>query len=58
MLIGTALEVHTNFKEIKAMEIWKPIEDLPGYSVRTKDGSGKTAQVRLWCLAKTADIAE
>lgn len=34
--ISTILEVHTNFKGDISMEIWKPIEDLSGYSVSDK----------------------
>ena len=52
MLIGTALEVHTNFKEIKAMEIWKPIEDLPGYSVSNKGRVRKDSTGQIMVLSK------
>lgn len=52
--IGTAMEVHTNFFEriIKAVEIWKKIPELPGYSVSNKGRVRKDSTGQIMGLSK------
>lgn len=53
MSIGTALEVHTNFrKELYGMERWKAINDLPGYSVSDKGRVRKDSTGQIMVLSK------
>ena len=50
--IGTALEVPTNFRKEFDMEIWKPIQDLPGYSVSNKGRVKKDSTGQIMVLGK------
>ena len=51
--IGTALETHQLFlKGSKAVEIWKPISDLPGYSVSNKGRVRKDSTGQIMVLSK------
>lgn len=52
MLIGTALEVRTNFERKSAMEIWKPIPELPEYSVSNKGRIRKDSTGQIMVLSK------
>ena len=51
--IGTPLEMPANFFErLKAMEIWKEIPDLPGYSVSTEGRIKKDSTGQIMVLSK------
>lgn len=51
--IGTALEVPTNFlKRSFDMEVWKPIQELPGYSVSNEGRVRKDSNGQIMVLSK------
>lgn len=55
--IGTVLEVHTNLEKGKAMEMWKPISELLGYSVSNKGRIRKDSTGQIMVLSKNGGYA-
>ena len=51
------LEVHTNLEKGKAMEMWKPIPDLLGYSVSNKGRIRKDSTGQIMVLSKNGGYA-